>query len=77
MLDITDKKFSKFKNEDVLAAVKPLAKKVFGIDLTGYSVTRGKGEMANRFTFKKDGKPEVSGNINEKGEFYSLEVSGQ
>ncbi|MCY9527899.1 hypothetical protein M5X04_00910 [Paenibacillus alvei] len=77
LLDITDKKFSKFKNEDVLAAVKPLAKKVFGIDLTGYSVTRGKGEMANRFTFKKDGKPEVSGNINEKGEFYSLEVSGQ
>lgn len=58
-----------------MAAAKPLTKKVFGIDLTGYSVTRGKGETADRFTFKKDGKPDVSGNINEKGECYSLEVS--
>lgn len=32
-------------------------------------------ETADRFTFKRDGKPDVSGNINEKGEFYSLEVS--
>jgi hypothetical protein len=48
---------------------------VFGVDLTGYSVTRGKGETADRFTFKRDGKPDVSGNTNEKGEFYSLEVS--
>lgn len=32
-------------------------------------------ETADRFTFKRGGKPDVSGNINEKGEFYSLEVS--
>lgn len=32
-------------------------------------------ETADRFTFKRDGKPDVSGNINKKGEFYSLEVS--
>ncbi|NEZ44295.1 hypothetical protein [Paenibacillus alvei] len=77
LLSITDKKYSKFKNENVLAVAKPLAKKVFGLDLTGYGVTRGKGDSANYFTFKKDGKPEVSGHLNEKGEFYALQISSK
>lgn len=77
LLSINDKKYSKFKNTDVLAAAKPKAKKMFGIDLTGYNVARGKGETANYFTFKKEGKPEVSGFINEKGEFYELRISSK
>ena len=74
LLGINDNKYSKFKNEKVLASAKPQVKKVFGIDLTGYSVTRGKGETANLFTFTKNENSSVRGFINEKGEFYQFNI---
>lgn len=64
-----DKKPFYTKNQAV-AAAKPMVKKLFDIDLTGYDVTIKK----DNYAFTKKGQPTVSANIDAKGGFWSYIV---
>ena len=64
-----DKKPFYAKNQ-AIAAAKPMVKKLFDIDLTGYDVAIKK----DNYTFMKKGQPTLSANIDAKGGFWSYTV---
>ncbi|MGK5510011.1 hypothetical protein [Brevibacillus formosus] len=56
--------------EKAIEAANPMAKKMFNLDLTGYTVT----SKYNEYTFTKKGKPSVIASINKKGTFFEYTV---
>lgn len=60
----------KYTKETAIAEIGEKVKMLFGIDLKEYDMQR----KLNEYTFVKPGKPSVKGSINDKGEFWSLEV---
>lgn len=69
--DATEGIFRKFTDKQVFEAAAPDVKKLFGIDLDGYSVERLHGQ--NWYTFKKEGSPTIEGEMNRYMKFYRLE----
>ncbi|MGK5510010.1 hypothetical protein [Brevibacillus formosus] len=60
-----------YTKEKAIAAANPMLKKMFNLDLTGYTVTT----KSNEYTFTKKGKPTVIALINKKGVFYDYTVA--
>ncbi|WNC15264.1 hypothetical protein [Brevibacillus brevis] len=60
-----------YTKEKAIAAANPMLKKMFHLDLTGYTVTT----KYNEYTFAKKGKPTVTALINKKGVFYDYTVA--
>ncbi|MFW5434501.1 hypothetical protein [Paenibacillus apiarius] len=59
-----------YTKEKAISAAKPMAKKHFDLDLTGYEVKVKHWE----YTFTKKGQPTVTAFINEKGQFWEMRV---
>lgn len=68
-----DKVFAEAKYTPAKAITKasPAAKKLFNMDLSGYSVS----VKANEYTFTRKGQATLVGKINKKGVFYELALS--
>ncbi|MBN6192870.1 hypothetical protein JQN58_39005 [Aneurinibacillus sp. BA2021] len=62
-----------YTKEQALAAAKPMLKKVFGIDLTGYTVEFGP-ENPYFHTFTKNGQPTIQAHVDRTGMFWSYYV---
>lgn len=60
-----------YTKEKAIVAVNPMMKKVFNLDLSGYTVS----SKYNEYTFTKKGKPTVIASINKKGVFYDFTVT--
>lgn len=67
------KSFAKpvLSKSQALSAIKPKAKAVFGIQMSGYSVQIKK----NEYVFTKKGAVTITGKINKKGKFYFLKMT--
>ncbi|SYX84999.1 anti-sigma factor family protein [Paenibacillus alvei] len=67
-----EKQFDKpiYTKETAITAIGEKVKGLFGIDLEEYELQH----KLNEYTFVKPGKPSVKGSVNEKGEFWGLEV---
>lgn len=70
--DATEALFDQFSNKQVLDAAAPDVKKLFGIDLNGYSVERYNGQ--NWYIFKKEGSLTIEGQMNRYSKFYRLDI---
>ncbi|MGD8190873.1 M56 family metallopeptidase [Brevibacillus ginsengisoli] len=62
-----------YTKEQAIAKAKPMVKKVFGIDLTGYQVEFGT-ENVGYLVFKKAGQPTIEADVDRTGEFWSYFV---
>ncbi|WP_276918714.1 M56 family metallopeptidase [Aneurinibacillus aneurinilyticus] len=62
-----------YTKEQAVAAAKPMLKKVFGIDLTGYTVEFGP-ENPYFHTFTKKGQPTIQAHVDRTGMFWSYYV---
>ncbi len=70
--DATEALFDKFSNKQVLDAAAPDVKRLFGIDLNGYSVERYNGQ--NWYIFKREGSLTIEGEMNRHSKFYRLDI---
>ncbi|MCY9765896.1 DUF4179 domain-containing protein [Paenibacillus alvei] len=72
--DATEALFDKFSNKQVLDAAAPDVKRLFGIDLNGYSVERYNGQ--NWYIFRKEGSLTIEGQMNRYLKFYYIDIAG-
>lgn len=68
----TEALFDKFSNKQVLDAAAPDVKRLFSIDLNGYSVERYNGQ--NWYIFKREGSLTIEGQMNRYSKFYRLDI---
>ncbi|GIO03242.1 hypothetical protein NW801_11915 [Brevibacillus laterosporus] len=61
-------------DKDALDAAKSVVKKMFGIDMKGYSV-KCDADITYVFWFTKQGSPTIEGQINVKKKMFDLKVA--
>ncbi|WII37404.1 hypothetical protein [Paenibacillus thiaminolyticus] len=71
--DQMEKMAKKMSNEKKIAAISPVVKKIFGIDMKGYSVSWSP-DYPMMFEYTKKGQPSIYGIISSSGKFTAISI---